>query len=48
MGKVIGRQGRTAHSLRIIVQAIGKEQGHAYQVDIEEAAAGSTSGSLET
>lgn len=48
VGKVIGRQGRTAHSLRIIVQAIGKEQGHAYQVDIEEAAAGSTSGSLET
>jgi predicted RNA-binding protein YlqC (UPF0109 family) len=39
MGKLIGKQGRTAASLRIIVKAIGKEQGDAYQLDIEEAAA---------
>jgi predicted RNA-binding protein YlqC (UPF0109 family) len=38
MGKLIGRQGRTARSLRIIVQAIGKEQGQDYQVDIDGAA----------
>lgn len=47
VGKVIGRQGRTAHSLRIIVQAIGKEQGQAYGVDIEEGAADPMPGSRE-
>jgi predicted RNA-binding protein YlqC (UPF0109 family) len=38
LGKLIGKQGRTARSLRIIVQAIGKEQGQDYQVDIDGAA----------
>jgi predicted RNA-binding protein YlqC (UPF0109 family) len=47
MGKLIGKQGRTAHSLRIIVQAIGKEQRQNYRVDIEEVAIDSTSGSQE-
>ena len=36
MGKVIGRQGRTAQSLRVIVQAIGRERGKDYKLDIEE------------
>jgi len=35
MGKLIGRQGRTARSLRIIIQAIAKEQGKNYQLDID-------------
>jgi uncharacterized protein len=35
LGKLIGKQGRTARSLRIIAQAIGKERGQDYQVDIE-------------
>lgn len=35
VGKIIGKQGRTAHSLRIIVQAIGKEQGEDYHIDIQ-------------
>lgn len=35
-GKVIGRQGRTAQSLRVIVQAIGREHGKDYKLDIEE------------
>jgi uncharacterized protein len=33
-GKVIGRQGRTARSLRIVLQAIAKEHGQKYQLDI--------------
>ena len=36
IGKLIGQQGRTARSLRIIVQAIAKEQGQRYQLDIDE------------
>lgn len=47
MGKLIGKQGRTAHSLRIIVQAIGKEQRQNYRLDIEELAIDSTTGSQE-
>jgi predicted RNA-binding protein YlqC (UPF0109 family) len=43
MGKLMGKQGRTAHSLRIIVKAIGKEQGQVYQLDIDEATIDSTS-----
>ncbi len=34
-GKLIGKQGRTARSLRIIFQAIAKEQGQHYQLDID-------------
>jgi predicted RNA-binding protein YlqC (UPF0109 family) len=37
VGKIIGKQGRTAHSLRIIVQAIGKQQGQDYHIDIQGA-----------
>jgi predicted RNA-binding protein YlqC (UPF0109 family) len=37
VGKIIGKQGRTAQSLRIIVQAIGKEQGQDYHIDIQGA-----------
>lgn len=37
MGKLIGKQGRNARSLRIIVQTIGKEQGQDYEVDIDRA-----------
>jgi uncharacterized protein len=46
-GKLIGKQGRTARSLRIIVQAIGKEQGHNYHLDIEGAIIDSTWGPQE-
>lgn len=35
MGKLIGKQGRTARSLRVIFQAIAKEQGRHYQLDID-------------
>ena len=45
LGKVIGKQGRTARSLRIIAQAIGKEKGQDYQVDIGGTTADSTSDS---
>jgi predicted RNA-binding protein YlqC (UPF0109 family) len=35
-GKLIGKQGRTARSLRVIFQAIAKEQGQQhYQLDID-------------
>jgi len=37
-GKLIGKQGRTARSLRVIFQAIAKEQGQQhYQFDIDGA-----------
>lgn len=37
MGKLIGRHGRTACSLRIVFQAIAKEHGQMYcRLDIEE------------
>jgi predicted RNA-binding protein YlqC (UPF0109 family) len=42
LGKVIGKQGRTARSLRIIAQAIGKEKGQDYQIDIEGVTTDST------
>jgi predicted RNA-binding protein YlqC (UPF0109 family) len=35
LGKLIGSQGRTARSLRIIFQAIAKQQGKNYQIDID-------------
>ena len=38
LGKLIGKQGRTARSLRIIAHAIGKDKGQDYQIDIEGAA----------
>ena len=36
IGKIIGKQGRTAHALRVILQAIAKEQGEKYLLDIVE------------
>lgn len=45
MGKLIGSQGRTARSLRIIFQAIAKQQGKNYQLDIDGATLDPTSGS---
>jgi predicted RNA-binding protein YlqC (UPF0109 family) len=34
-GKLIGKQGRTARSLRVIFQAIAQGQGQHYQLDID-------------
>jgi predicted RNA-binding protein YlqC (UPF0109 family) len=34
-GKLIGKQGRTARSLRIILGAIGNTQGAQYRLDID-------------
>lgn len=36
LGKVIGKQGRTARSLRTILSAIGSKSGHRYTLDILE------------
>ncbi len=36
IGKVIGKQGRTAHSLRTILSAIGTKYHHRYSLDIVE------------
>ena len=38
MGKVIGKQGRMAFSLRVVLQAIGKEQRKQYRLDIMDMA----------
>ena len=35
-GKVIGKQGRTARSLRILLRAIARENGHDYALNIDE------------
>lgn len=35
MGKVIGKQGRTARSLRTLLRAIGHENGLRYSLDID-------------
>jgi predicted RNA-binding protein YlqC (UPF0109 family) len=45
LGKLIGIQGRTARSLRIIFQAIAKEHGKNYLLDIDGATIDPTSGS---
>ena len=34
VGKVIGKQGRTADSLRAVMHAIGTKRGHRFQLDI--------------
>lgn len=34
IGKVIGKQGRTAHSLRVILGAIGMKYGHKFFLEI--------------
>jgi hypothetical protein len=36
LGKIIGRQGQTARSLRTLVQAVGAKQGKRVQVEILE------------
>lgn len=34
LGKVIGKQGRTARSIRTILSAIGSKAGHRYALDV--------------
>ena len=36
MGKVIGREGRTAKAIRTVVRAAAQRQGHGAIVDIED------------
>ena len=36
IGKMIGRQGRTAKAIRTIVKAMGEREGRKYTVDILE------------
>lgn len=36
-GKIIGRQGKMAQSLRLILRSIGKENGQAFLLDIRNA-----------
>ena len=38
IGKVIGKQGRTAHSLRTILSAVSTKYHHRYSLDIVESA----------
>ena len=38
IGKVIGKQGRTAHSLRTILSAVSMKYNHRYTLDIVETA----------
>ncbi len=40
IGKVIGKQGRTAHSLRTILSAVSTKYHHRYMLDIVETAQG--------
>ena len=40
-GKVIGKQGRTARSLRIILSSIAKEHGKNYSLDVDGFSVGS-------
>ena len=35
-GKVIGKQGRMAQSLRVVLGAMGRANGHYYALDIDE------------
>ncbi len=37
LGKIIGKQGRTARSIRIILAAISMKTGHRYSLDIVQA-----------
>jgi hypothetical protein len=36
LGKVIGRQGRTARALRILLEVRGEQDGHHYALEIRE------------
>jgi predicted RNA-binding protein YlqC (UPF0109 family) len=38
IGKVIGREGRTAKSLRTILGAASKKLGHSFSMDVRQAA----------
>lgn len=40
LGKVIGKQGRTARSLRTILSAIGSRAQHRFSLDVLEAEGG--------
>ena len=40
IGKVIGKQGRTAHSLRTILSAVSTKYHHRYSLDIVESGGG--------
>jgi uncharacterized protein len=40
VGKIIGRQGRNAKSLRIVLSAIGKKLHRRYVIDIDDGAHG--------
>ncbi len=42
IGKVIGKQGRTAHSLRTILSAVSTKYHHRYSLDIVETGIGET------
>ena len=44
VGKVIGKQGRTARSLRTILSAAGMKRKHRFTLDIVEEARGSSDG----
>ena len=37
LGKVIGRQGRTARALRTLLEVRGEQDGHRYGLDIRDA-----------
>ncbi len=36
LGKVIGKQGRTARSLRVLLSAIAKANGHRYNLNLDD------------
>ena len=42
-GKVIGKQGRTARSLRVVLSAIGKKSGQNYSLDVDGSTAAESS-----
>ena len=48
IGKVIGKQGRTAHSLRTILSAVSMKYHHRYTLDIVETAAAERDGHTRT
>ena len=47
IGKVIGKQGRTAHSLRTILSAVSTKYHHRYMLDIVESRSGNDTGQTE-
>ena len=47
IGKVIGKQGRTAHSLRTILSAVSMKYHHRYTLDIVETADSRAAGAAQ-